>query len=164
MQQQEDQKKQVCLPDRQAYNFALKLIGVHPRTVLEIENKLKNKDFLPKVIDQTVALLKDQDYLNDEDYAKAWLEERIKNRPSGRALCWKKLKEKGIDKDIIDKVLDVILDENKELELAETLAQNKKAALKTQHVHYKKISHKIAFFLQNRGFPANVIMEVLEHL
>lgn len=154
--QQEDQK--------QAYNFALKLIGVHPRTVLEIENKLKNKDFSPKVVDQTIALLKDQDYLNDEDYAKAWLEERIKNRPCGQALCWKKLKEKGIDKDIIDKVLGEMLDENKELELAKTLAQNKKTQLKTKGIHWKKIPGKIGFFLQSRGFSTNIIIEVLEEI
>lgn len=157
MQQQKDQEKE-------AYNFVLKLIGVHLRTIFEIENKLKDKNFSQKVIDQTIVLLKDQGYLDDKQYAEAWIEERIKNRPSGRALCWKKLREKGIEKDIIDKILGQILDEKKEIKLALKLAQNKKAELKARQVHWKKIPGRIGFFLQSRGFPTNIIIEVLEQL
>lgn len=149
---------------KEACNFALKLISVHPRTCFEIEKKLKDKEFSQEVINQTIKELKDQDYLNDQKYTQAWLEERIRNRPCGKALAWKKLREKGIDEEMVEKVLAEILTEKKEIELAKKLAQNKKAQLQTQKVHYKKIPGKIGFFLQSRGFSTNIIMEVLDEL
>ena len=147
---------------KKAYDFALKWISIHPRTVFEIRNKLKEKDFSPKIIDQIIKKLEDQEYLNDQQYAEAWLEERIKNRPSGRALCWKKLREKGIKREIINKVLNEILPEEKEIELARELVKNKKALLKARKIHHQKIPRRIAFFLQNRGFSASTIREALE--
>lgn len=146
---------------KKAKNYALKLLSIRARTVFEVKERLKQKEYPDSIIKEVVDYLIKAGYLDDQTYVCEWLESRIKNKPCGRVLCYKKLREKGIKKEIIIKFLDKKLSIEKEKILALKLAENKKKEY--GKASKKKNAQKTAFFLQSRGFSSSSIAFVLEN-
>ena len=88
-----------------AYVQALRLLGYRARSEGEITRALQQKGYATEAIDAAMARLQDQRYVDDETFARAWLEHRGRFRPrSVRALRYE-LQQKGIDRETIDHVL-----------------------------------------------------------
>jgi regulatory protein len=146
---------------KKAESFVSKLLSVHPRTVKEIKDKLANKEFGDEIINQVVSHFLDLGYLNDEEYINLWLENQIKYRPSSRAFCFKKLKNLGIDENLIKETLGRAFDEEKEFQVALKIAEDK--ILELRGLPPKKLMEKLGQFLFRKGFPESVIWKVLEN-
>jgi len=149
-----DQKKSIT-------EYVLKLLAYHPRTVSEIESKLLDKDYKKDIIKEVTQEMIELGYLNDQEYAQIWLANQLKNRPCGKSLCYKKLKAKGLNLELITKTLDADYPQELELEIANQLAEQKRKILKVGQ-RSKNRESKIAFFLKNKGFADNIIYEVLQ--
>ncbi|MFA6295936.1 MAG: regulatory protein RecX [Patescibacteria group bacterium] len=145
----------------QAIIYSQKLLAQYPRTVFEIEDKLKKKNCQPEIITQVIKYLKDKNYLNDNEYGKTFLEFELKNRPCGRMLCYKKLVKKGISKDLASQVLDENYPDEKEIELAKILADKKMRELKFKDK--KTIYRKLGYYLNSKGFSSTTILEIIEN-
>ena len=78
---------------------AFKFITFKRRTVKETENKLKNLEVKPEYIEHIINELIELEYLNDEVYVQKFVE---KSNKLSINMIKLKLREKGIDKDIID--------------------------------------------------------------
>ncbi|NQV13540.1 MAG: regulatory protein RecX [Parcubacteria group bacterium] len=143
-----------------AFDYALRLLSRYPRTVHEIRTKLAQKKYQPDTIDRVLAELANTGQLDDQAYTTRWLEAQLQNRPCGRLLCRKKLGQRGIATELIDQALDEHYPPEKELELAQKMARQKKEILSTRS-DKKNRQQKVAFYLKNKGFPGNVIYEVL---
>lgn len=134
-----------------ALNIAWRIIGIRPRSVFEIRRKLRERRFDKEIIEKVIDELKKLDLLDDEKFARAWLEERLRNRPCGRFLIKKKLLEKGISEEIVNSVLEENLSRELEIELARKLMESKD----------KEPRQKLVLFLKSRGFGWEVIEEVI---
>ena len=143
-----------------ALDYTLKLLSQYPRTVHEIQSKLTQKNYPADLIDSILAELADTGQLDDQAYTTRWLEVQLQQRPCGRLLCYKKLKQRGITSELITQALDKHYPLAKEQELAQKMAQQKKEILATRK-NTKNTTQKIAFYLKNKGFPGNVIYETL---
>lgn len=63
------------------------LLGLRPRSEKELRDKLKIKQFDPKIIDQTIKKVEELGYLNDAEFARIFIEmkkEQGQNRHSFR--------------------------------------------------------------------------------
>lgn len=78
---------------------AFKFITFKRRTIKETENKLKSLEIKPEYIDAIIEELVELEYLNDEIYVEKFVEKSNKLSVNMIKL---KLKEKGIDKDLIE--------------------------------------------------------------
>jgi regulatory protein len=147
---------------KKAKDYAFKLLSYRPRSVKEIEDRLKKKDYASKIIFEVVRNLKKLKFLNDKEFARMWVESRIKTRPMGRYRLKQELIQKGIDKDLIEKTLSNYREEE-EIELAKELAQRK---LKRSYQDLDEITTKrrLYGFLQRRGFSYDTIQEAMKEI
>jgi len=143
-----------------ALNYTYRLLGIRPRSVFEMERKLKGKRFDEEIIEKVIDELKRLELLDDEKFAREWTCERLKYRPCGRFLVKKKLLEKGIAKEIINNVLEEFLPPEKEIELAKVEADKRGY---TRGKTRNEDKQKLVLFLKSRGFGWEVISEALEN-
>ncbi len=131
-------------------SIALHFLKFRPRSVFEIEQKLKAKKILPAEIKKVIQILQNQKLLDDEKFAKMWVRDRNLLRPSGSFLLKLELKRLGIGAEIIDETL-----KNQD---EETLACE---ALKMKYRKREIAYEKKAAFLQRRGFSTSIIYKLL---
>lgn len=87
---------------------ALYFLKFRPRTCHEMRRYLKDKHFSPEAVNETIDRLEAAGYLNDHDFARLWVESRMRGKPRGVPLLWKELREKGIAEEIIQTALSDI--------------------------------------------------------
>jgi regulatory protein len=136
---------------KNALNTALYLLKFRARSLFEIQKKLVQKNFTTEQISQAIDVLCRNELLDDDKFAKMYVGDRNKLRPSGSYLLKMELKRFGIDDDLIEAVL-VGQDEE---ELARRAIRSKSRFAEAEF-------EKKANFLQRRGFSMNVIMKVLK--
>jgi len=75
------------------------------RSVAEVRRRLTTAGYRPDLIDGAIAKLLEFGMLDDEAFARAWVESRDRARPRGERAIRQELALKGIDRSIIDAVL-----------------------------------------------------------
>lgn len=147
---------------KKAKDYAFKLLSYRPRSIKEIEDRLKRKDYSSKVILEVIKSLKRLKFLDNKEFAKMWMENRIRTRPLGRYRLKQELIQKGIDKDLVEKTLSNYREE-KEIELAKELTQRK---LRKSYRSLDRLTaqRRLYGFLQRRGFSYDTIQEVMKEL
>lgn len=140
------------------YDRALRFLSYRPRSEKELQDWFKKK----KVGSETQKLIEKKlhhfGYLNDREFTRWWVEQRITFRPLGRRRLVLELRQKGIRKEIIDEELGKLEDE-KLNRLAQELAKKKIKTLK--NLPYLEAREKLSAFLARRGFSWEIIKEVV---
>lgn len=149
------------------YNFGKKVaynyLSYRQRSRKEIERKMKTKKISPKVIDKVIKWLEELNYLNDEQFAKQLIENKIERRPIGRRMLEQKLFQSGIDRELREKSLKENYSEEKELEKAEELL--KKYVKKVKYKDEFDRRNKCFKYIVSRGFGYGIAEEVInKHL
>jgi len=83
--------------------IALNFLSYRQRSEKEVRDKLKGKKISESNIENVINKLKELKYINDEQFAKMFLESKLFNKPQGKRLIQMKLAGKGIDKEVIEK-------------------------------------------------------------
>ena len=83
------------------------LLKFRLRSENEIRQRLKKKKFDVDIIEMTLSFLKDKGFIDDDYFAKTWIESRIK-KPLGIRRLKAELSIKGINKAIIDTQINEI--------------------------------------------------------
>lgn len=146
-------------PDLQsaAYEYAIRLLSMKMRTVGELQDKLKQKKYPPKIIIEVIRSLEELDFVNDERYAQIYVENLKRYRDYGYYGIKSHLLKKRVPTDIAEKVLEEFLTGEEELAVAERLL----GKLKRQG---RKEYEKIARSMNARGFRTEVISALLRDL
>ena len=145
----------------QALKFAMKLLDIRKRSVFEIRKRLKQKEFEEEIINEIIKELFEYGYLNDEEFAEAYINDRINFNPRGNFLVKKELREKGVAEDIVNEKIKELFPAEKEKELAKKAAKKKRETL-NKNLEKNKIYQKIGSYLQGKGYSAYIIREILE--
>ena len=85
-----------------AYNMSIKYLSVKMRSIFEVKEYLKKKEIDQSAIDQVVDKLIYQGYLNDTEYSKAYINDRINLSNDGPYKIISYLKNNNIKQEIID--------------------------------------------------------------
>ena len=141
-----------------ARNKAFKLLSYRERTIKEMEDRLRKKDFSEEVIKAVVDFLLEKDYLNEKRFAEMWISSRKKHHPRGRKLIYKELKNKGVNQRIINSALDQHLTNQEEIDMAEYL-KDKWLRRRTEE---DSSSYKLKNYLANKGFSYDLIYTVTD--
>lgn len=129
------------------------------RTVSEIRKKLQSKKISSETIEKVIIHLKELGLINDEEFARQLIAEKIKNKPQGRRMLEKKLFEKGIARQTGEMVLDKLLDEDTEILLAEKVYLKLKPKL--QILEPADARRKIYETLSRKGFDYDIINGII---
>ena len=87
-----------------ALAYAFRLLKYRLRSEYELRQRLKKRGFPESVISETLLFLKDKGLVDDSEFARIWVESRIK-RPLGIYRLKQELRTKGIDRGLIDEVI-----------------------------------------------------------
>lgn len=80
---------------------ALYFLKFRPRSRFEIQRYLKGKQFSAGAINEAIHRLETAGYLNDPDFARLWVESRLRSKPRSASALRAELREKGISEEII---------------------------------------------------------------
>jgi regulatory protein len=137
-----------------AYQSALYFLSYRPRSQTEVGQHLRGKEFAPSTIASVLQRLVTERYLDDSAFAQFWLESREQFRPrSVRALRYE-LRQKGVDKEVIDETL-VTVDEE-----ASAWAAVEGKLARWQTLEQAEFSQKVIGFLARRGFSYAITRQV----
>ena len=84
---------------------AAAFLAVRPRSVAETRRRLRHLGYPEELTDQVVERLAEMGYLDDEAFARAWVENRDRARPRGEAALRRELALKGVDRGVVDQLL-----------------------------------------------------------
>jgi regulatory protein len=141
-----------------AVSAAMRALDQRMQSSKELRTRLMRKGFEPAAIDAALVKLTEWGYLNDERFAELWIENRLAHRPRGKRMLEQELRQKGIDREIVqDTVASMEIDDRAAaLELA-TKRLNSVRGLPPDE--QKK---KLTGILARRGFDYGVIRATLE--
>jgi regulatory protein len=157
-----EQIERLCALDEQsrAVGAAMNLLARRPRSESEVRDRLKRKGYPPETIDAAISKLESWRYVDDEAFARYWVDNREANKPRGRRLLEQELRLKGVDRETIRQTID-------ETELDEPSTALRLAATKLRT--YGKLDPAVArrrlgAFLLRRGYGYNVVRPTLDRL
>lgn len=139
-----------------AFNAAVRYLGYRARSQQEIEKYLADKEYAEEVVEATVVRLYDYNYLDDEAFARAWLNDREILKPKGARALRYELKQRGVAEEIIT----LVLEELNEEESAWKAVQSKLPNWLT--LDEQTMRKKINGFLGRRGFNYDAIRHVVD--
>lgn len=84
---------------------AAAFLSVRQRSVEETRRRLKQLGYPPPLCDRVVDRLVELAYLDDDAFARAWVESRDRARPRGAVALRRELKRKGVPDETIRRVL-----------------------------------------------------------
>lgn len=143
-----------------AYERALRFLSYRPRSVRETQRYLSKKQFDAAAIDQVIARLSRADLLNDEDFARYWLENRDSFKPRGNRALRYELRQKGVADSIID---DLLIDYDED-DAARRAALSRVQKLARSHRDVQVLRSKLLAFLNRRGFSFSVARDTVDKL
>jgi len=147
---------------QRAREAAFRLLAVRSRSASELRQRLRQKRFPPKIIDQVIDDLQAKGYQSDEDFARLYAREKWNNSGWGPARVRQELRAKGITRELTDQVVgetyaDVDLTEGV-LHLAQKRWQS------TEGLPLETRRRRLVGFLQRRGYDWETINRVLERV
>lgn len=140
-----------------AKNKALKYLGYKMRSEKQVREKLLESEFPEIIINKVLLMLKKYDYINDEEYAKAFIKDKMNLKGYGSFKISYELKMQGIGEDIFKKYLE---DEDFVNEQEKAIALLEKKIRKIEKIDYKE-KQKLYAYLSRRGFSFDTINNAL---
>jgi regulatory protein len=141
-----------------AFQQAMLFLSYRARSESEIRRNLRKHEFPETVIEETLERLRRDGLANDDQFARAWVENRSVFRPRSRRMLALELRQKGLDEDSVKTALENVDDEN----LAYEAAQKRVNRLKD--LEWNEFRKKLSEFLARRGFSYPVIAPVVTRI
>ena len=146
---------------QKARDYAFLLLKFRPRSENEIRQRLKKKKFDVGIIEMTLSFLKDKGFIDDDYFAKTWIESRIK-KPLGIRRLKAELSIKGINKAIIDTQIDEIKKSYSEEDIVGGIVKDRLNKLKG--IDPQKAKKRVYAYLLRRGFSPEVVIDIINQL
>lgn len=90
---------------KEAVEYAYLFLSYRTLTTVEMGERLKRKGFAKDVIQVAIEQLKAQKLLNDTEFAKSFVEDRLKNKLIGEERLHEDLVHKGFDRSEAEKIV-----------------------------------------------------------
>lgn len=158
-----------------AREAALNLLSYRARSAAELRTRLRRKEFPDDVVDQTVADLVERGFVDDADFAGAFVRDRVRARPRGSRRLIQELRAKGVAEETAREAIEETFQEAgvSELDLARDAARgwarrspgpvpDPDGTIDPEAVQARK--RRLYGFLARRGFPGDVIRTVMDEV
>ena len=141
-----------------AYERALNFLSYRPRSEAEVCRNLHKKDVEDEVVEVVVERLTRAGLLDDREFARYWVENRLQFNPRGARVLRQELWQRGVPASIIADTL---------AGLDEEVAARKAAdagARRLAHLEPRDFRRKLGAYLARRGFSYAVIETLVEEM
>lgn len=153
---------------------ALNLLSHRARTRAELRRKLVGKGFQPARVDPCLDRLTERGLLDDGAVAAAFVRDRLRHRPRGKARLTQELRVKGVDDAVARQAVDHVLrdEEVTDAELARRVldgwlrrqgsAVRDALAAPTRTKERERAERRLRGYLARRGFTGPTVSQALE--
>lgn len=146
---------------RRAKMYLVQLLGYRARSESELRSRLQQKQFSESSIDKAVESLRRMGLINDQEFAQAWVRNRLTTGKAGRLRLAQELRARGVDRQVAEGAL-AEMSEEKELSFALEVGQRRYERLRDEEPEAQR--RKLASFLQRRGFSYETVSRVLNRI
>ncbi len=144
--------------EERAFQRAVQLIGRRPRSKGELRRYFEKNGFDTPIQERVLQRLQRATLVNDDAFAKAWVENQTTFRPRGKIGLKAELRKKGIDKEAIEAALEGFD------EFAAAYKAAEKANRRWKQLSKDDYKRRLGGYLARRGFPYEMINEVTARL
>lgn len=153
-------------PYKLYYARAIKFLARRPRSEKEVRDNLLKKKVDGDVLEKIIVQLKEQRFLNDEEFASWWIEQRTRVTPRSMRLIKLELIQKGVDKDIIEQSLSTgysVLSTQQSVSDVDTAKKIvEKKFSKYKGLSREEIYQKLGGLLARKGYNWDVIKSSID--
>ena len=135
---------------QEAKDAAFKLLSFRMRSIAEMRKRLKEKSFSQIEIDHVIDKLTKLNYLNDVEFGKAFVKEKIKNKKIGPKAIKSELFPHQLSPDFVDELIESIYKKYKINDLITFHLKRKKIKKNTQM--NKSDLSRLNNYLLRKGF------------
>lgn len=141
---------------------ALRLLNYRMRTRKELEQRLRRNEWSHEVIECVMERLEKAGFIDDRQYARLWVDERLRLKPVGLNMLRRELKRKGIDAETVEATLKAYDDQDEEAARAYDLLSRR--AHQYVNLEPPVAQRRMTGFLARRGFNQGVIYQVVRQI
>jgi regulatory protein len=141
------------------YQKAVHFISYRPRSSAEVRQNLTKRGISETLVEETVDRLRQSGLVNDDAFARAWVENRSEFRPRSKSALRMELRRKGLDDETIHSVVDENVDEQ-----ALAFEAARKYAHRLAGLDWLQFRQKLGGFLARRGFSYTTLAPVVSEV
>ena len=159
----DDKKLELIKKDNETeeiYDVAIKYYSIKMRTKNELKVYLEKKNYSNNDINNTIDRLIKEGIINDDRYAKAYVNDRFSLSTSGPNKIRNELLKNGIDENIINEYIDNIDMEEIELKLDKLIDKKIKT---TKNYSGNVLKYKLLNYFINEGYNKYDIERILDN-
>lgn len=144
-----------------AYNISLKYLANKMRTIKETRDNLYKNNFDKDTSDEVIKLLIKEKYLDDNEYVKAYINDRMILSNDGPNKIMNKLIDLGVSEEIINNNINLFTKEKQKDQIKKitdkqiSINRNKSAIL---------LKNKIINYLYNLGYDKSLIYDYINNI
>ena len=138
----------------------LRFAMVRPRSGKEIKGYFKRKEVHESLFPDLLKRLKHLNLLNDLEFARWWIDQRLQFKKKSKRVIIQELKIKGISQNNIDDAFgETVIDEEK---MARELLEKK--AYKWKDLDPRLTRQKMSQYLAGKGFGWDIVAQVVKNM
>mgnify|MGYP000038165091 CR=1 FL=1 len=141
-----------------AVRRAMDLLSYRPRSEAEIRRRLREKGYDETTVAQALERLRRVGLVDDEAFARYWVENRFQFNPRGVVALRQELWQKGVERRIVEEVLA----EYDEEAAAQRAARE--AVRRLRRLDEATFRRRLGDYLRRRGFSFDLIRPLVERL
>ena len=141
------------------YQKALHFLSFRPRSSAEVRQNLSKRGISEPLIEETLDRLQSTGQIDDEAFARAWVENRNTFRPRGKPALRMELRRKGLSDEIVQSVLNTQVDE-----AALAITSARKYARRLIGLEWPAFRQKLSGFLARRGFSYATLAPIVSEV
>lgn len=154
-------KKQANISGVQALDKLMELCSQQEKCKADLRQKLFRWDITGEEAEKILGQLEAENFINEERFAIAFAKDKIRFNKWGKYKVRFQLKMKEIPESLISKALSGFDDEEYRVMIRKEIIEKNR---KTKAASDWERKGKIMQFAQSRGYEADVVMGILEHL
>jgi regulatory protein len=149
------------------YKASLNFLSFRPRSEKEMRDYLTKKKCDEQTAQKIIESLLRSKFLDDEEFARRFIEQRTKIKPKANRVIKYELKQKGIARELIDQIFDAThgaedakaSDFSKALDLAQ-----RKMPRYARIEDKRKVYEKLGRYLASKGFDWDTVKAVIDRV
>lgn len=149
-----------------AQRLAVNFLSYRPRGSKEVLDHMRKKGYSPELGRKVIQNLQKLGMINDEEFARMFVRDRMKRKPIGKAWLRRALQEKGISPHLVEKVFREYLSDEEQQKAAEELALRR---LRLASATFEKLDaprkrKRLLEYLLRRGFSTDIAVATVRNV